>query len=274
MVAAIPDAVDWSQDKYWQRRRLTPAQILIHDVRIAQKPWQTDDSSSGPWVDQNEILTSGLLKDLERRDHLENSIDFDPLTPNRQEQTRLRNLAHQYGWLQTLRGKGVQETIDDPPELRKCRWIHISSKFTEYLQGALFALSDWESHPDAGKAIVASIRRLNQCMQQNERFSKHGRFFAPFLEPLSDAKIGGPVLMSVPFMDWGSEPNEPTPPLRFQVDPREGFQSTRNSAHMLRSILQHYYRLEDTSEREIYQVFSKHRPWLTDRYLDLKIRRW
>jgi hypothetical protein len=268
----VPDAVDWSQDEYWQKRRLSPGQILIHDVKLAQKPWATDDNQAGPWVEHYETLSSGLLKDLETRDKLEDTIDCESLSTNKQEQTRLKNLAHQYGWLNTLRSKGVQQNIDDAPGFRKCRWIHISSKFTEYLQGCLFALSDWNSHPDAGRAIVASLRHMTQCMQQNERFSKHGRYFAPFLEPLSDSKVGGPVLMSVPFLDWSVD-GEP-PPLRFQVDPREGFQSTRNSAHMLRSILQHYYRLEDTSERESQQVFSKYRPWMTDRYLDLKIRRW
>jgi hypothetical protein len=42
----------------------------------------------------------------------------------------------------------------------------------------------------------------------------------------------------------------------------------------LRSILQHFYRLEDTSDREHQQVFSKHKPWLSDRELDLKVRRF
>lgn len=43
---------------------------------------------------------------------------------------------------------------------------------------------------------------------------------------------------------------------------------------MLRSILQHFYRLEDTTDRESQQMFARHKPWLTDRNLDLKVRRW
>lgn len=77
------------------------------------------------------------------------------------------------------------------------------------------------------------------------------------------------------------------------VDPREGYQSSKSSSHLLRSILQHFYRLEDTSDREpmqvrslirltvricrptdLLQVFTKHKPWQTDRNLDLKVRRW
>lgn len=80
------------------------------------------------------------------------------------------------------------------------------------------------------------------------------------------------MLLSIPFLDWTV--SGPTPPLRFQVDPRENYQSSRHSAHLLRSILQHFYRLEDTDDREKAQVFSKHRPWASDRDLDLKVRRW
>ncbi|KAL0260242.1 hypothetical protein SLS55_003927 [Diplodia seriata] len=56
------------------------------------------------------------------------------------------------------------------------------------------------------------------------------------------------------------------------VDPSEGFPSSRGSSHMLRSILQYFYRLEDMSDREHNQVFSKHKPWTNDRGLDLKVR--
>ncbi|KAK3651511.1 hypothetical protein LTR56_005653 [Elasticomyces elasticus] len=81
-----------------------------------------------------------------------------------------------------------------------------------------------------------------------------------------------PLLVSVPFLDWtilGA-----TPPLRFQVDRREGFQSSKSSAHVLRSVLQYFYRLEDTADREHSQVFAKHKPWATNRELDLKVRQW
>jgi Mg2+ and Co2+ transporter CorA len=125
---------------------------------------------------------------------------------------------------------------------------------------------------------MARLRYLTQCIYENEQYSKHGRYFSPFYEPLSEADTtrtrghGGPMLLSVPFLDWSVEGE--TPPLRFQVDPREGYQSTRSSAHIMRSILQYFYRLEDTSDREHEQIFAKHKPWLSDRELDLKVRRW
>lgn len=80
------------------------------------------------------------------------------------------------------------------------------------------------------------------------------------------------MLIVSPFLDWSVL--GPAPPLRFQVDRREGFRSARSSVHQLRSVLQYFYRLEDTGDREASQVFAKHKPWSTDRELDLKVRQW
>lgn len=273
-MTAPEQSVDWSKDPYWKSRRITPAQIVIHDVRIAQNPFQPQSQASSSFLEIYECFASSLLPDLKNRDKLSERFDGEEsnFAQNRQEQSKYQNLAREFGWMNCLRSKGVQRSIDDPLSLRQCRWIHISSKFTEYLEAALFALSDWDCHPDSGNAISASLRQLNDTVQGNERFSKHGRYFNPFFEPLSEAKIGGPMLISVPFMDWTVAGE--APPLRFQVDPREGYASSKGSSHLLRSILQHFYRLEDTREREPYQVFTKHKPWTTDRQLDLKVRRW
>lgn len=85
-------------------------------------------------------------------------------------------------------------------------------------------------------------------------------------------QVAYPIFLSIPFLDWGV--NGEPPPLRFQVDKREGYSSSRSSSHLLRSILEYFYRLEDTADRERNQVFNKHKPWKTDRELDLKVRRW
>jgi hypothetical protein len=262
--------VYWQDDVYWRNRRLTPAQIQVHDIRL--EGWRTD---VGPMLEMKEVLSSTLLPDLEKRDALINSLPFEDATKNRNDQNQLRTLASEYGWMNCLRSNEVQESISDPQHMRKCRWIHISSKFSDYLSGCLLALSDWTKSPSK---TVDALHQLQHCIYQNERFSKHGRYFAPFFEDLLDGhgdeggKEEGPMLLSVPFLDWAVQ-GEP-PPLRFQVDPREGYQSSRSSSHLLRSILQHFYRLEDTTDRESSQVFTKHKPWQTDRSLDLKVRRW
>ncbi|KAF1845052.1 uncharacterized protein K460DRAFT_241338, partial [Cucurbitaria berberidis CBS 394.84] len=260
---------DWHADSYWRNRRLSPAQLQIHDIRL--ETWRHD---VGAMLEMGEVLSSTLLPDLEQRDILATTIPFEELTKNRNEQNRLRSLAAEFGWMGCLRSNKFQETVFDSQDLRKCRWIHISSKFSDYLSGCLLALSDWSKDPSK---IVAALHQLEHCIHQQERFSKHGRYFAPFFQRLSDEygdekDEDGPMLLSVPFLDWTVE-GEP-PPLRFQVDPREGYQSSRSSSHLLRSILQHFYRLEDTTDRESQQVFTKHKPWLTDRNLDLKVRRW
>jgi Mg2+ and Co2+ transporter CorA len=258
-------AYDWYNDTYWRSRRLCPSQLQVHDIRL-----EGSRRDVGAMLEMREVLSSSLLPDLERRDDLANSPPIVEATTNHIE---LKTLANEFGWLNVLRGNEVQETMSDPQHLRKCRWIHISSKFSDYLSGCLVGLSDWTgTNADRN---TAALQQLNHCINQQERFSKHGRYFAPFFQHLGDDydKGDGPMLLSVPFLDWGVG-SKKTPPLRFQIDPREGFQSSRSTSHLLRSILQHFYRLEDTSDRESLQVFTKHKPWKTDRNLDLKVQRF
>ncbi|KAF2196631.1 hypothetical protein GQ43DRAFT_248307 [Delitschia confertaspora ATCC 74209] len=266
-----PVHIEWRADSYWRNRRLSPSQLQVHDVVL-----EASKSDGGTILDMNEVPSSTLLSDLEHRDRLVESIEWEDVTKSRNEQKILSSLAEEYGWMNSLRGKGVQTSVHDPSDFRKCRWIHISSKFPEYLKGCFVAMSDWTKNPAEN---IAALHQLEYCINQNERFSKHGRLFTPFFQVLSDGyghdtsvEENRPMLLSVPFLDWTVEGE--TPPLRFQIDPREGYQSSRSSSHLIRSILQHYYRLEDTADREAMQVFTKHKPWQTDRALDLKVRRW
>ncbi|GME38457.1 Mg2+ transporter protein CorA-like/Zinc transport protein ZntB [Neofusicoccum parvum] len=213
--------VDWKADPYWRQRRISPAQLLVHDIRL--EGWRHD---AGPMLEIKEVLSSSLLPELNGRERLREDVDVAEWVGNRTEQYHFKSL--------------ISDT--DPSR------------------------------------VIAAFRKMELCIYQNERFSKHGRYFSPFVQRLApqfdleDDKedVNCPMLISVPFLDWTVEGE--TPPLRFQVDPREGFQSSRGSSHMLRSILQHFYRLEDTSDREHNQVFTKHKPWINDRDLDLKVR--
>jgi Mg2+ and Co2+ transporter CorA len=254
---------DWHADAYWRNRRLSPAQIQVHDVQL-----EGQRRDVGAMLEMREVLSSSLLPELNGRDDLANNLPVEEATMNRNEQVQLRKLANEFGWMNVLRCNSRDDTT-------RTRWIHISSKFSDYLPGCLLGLSDWTKNPER---TAAALQQLNHCINQQERFSKHGRYFAPFFQRLgdygdeNDLRENGPMLLSVPFLDWTVEGD--TPPLRFQVDPREGYQSARSSAHLLRSILQHFYRLEDTTDRESSQVFTRHKPWTSDRSLDLKVRRW
>ena len=149
---------------------------------------------------------------------------------------------------------------------------HRSCLLCSHTVQVLWAISD----PKQPKRTASALRLLDNCIQKQERHSKHGNHFAPFFQSLQpDPKEHSnvyPVLASVPFLDWSVSGHPP--PLRFQIDKREGFASSRSSSHPIRSLLQYFYRLEETRSREKSQVFSKHNPWSTDRNLDLKVRSW
>lgn len=154
-----------------------------------------------PILEVDETLSSTLLPSLKARDRLSADLKIEEHSQNRQEQTEWRRVLNEYGWMNSLRSKGVQTTLDAPEGHRKLRWIHISSKFTEYLQGCLLALSDWSQNP---QACAESLRQLEHCVYQNERFSKHGRYFTPFFHKLGEEQTG-PMLISVPFLDWSAD---------------------------------------------------------------------
>lgn len=122
---------------------------------------------------------------------------------------------------------------------------------------------------------IKNSRVLRECLQQSERFSKHGKYFSPFHKTL-DADQGSayPLLVSVPFIDWTVYPGPPPPP-RFQVDPFSNYVTAKSLAyHPIRSLLQYYYRLEDTADRDKVQVYNRHRPWVNDRNFELKAQYW
>ncbi|KAF2099732.1 hypothetical protein NA57DRAFT_38318, partial [Rhizodiscina lignyota] len=267
---ASPEQVDYHSDEYWAKRRLCPSHLLVHDVVL--QPGSSEASTAPTMLEMQEKLSSSFLPALKMRHWLAMNLKPDAMTANRQEQHRLKNIAIEYGWMHALRLEKEDLSPEEGGAVTQCRWIHVSSKFSEYLEGALLALTSSETAPSES---MFAFRELENCIHQNERFSKHGRYFTPFFQSLgrhSTPDRPYPLLMSVPFLDWSVD--GPAPPLRFQVDPREGYQSSRSSAHLLRSILEYFYRLEDTNDREHKQVFNRHKPWSTDRDLDLKVRRW
>ena len=257
---------DYESDEKWRRKPLTPSQILLHDIRL--ETWRRD---RGPLLEINERQCSSLVPELAAVTPSASYVRAAEAATNPIEQQRFKSLEEEYGWMRHLRLQQYQQHEYDDEWSAKCRWVHCSSKFPEYLRGFLWALSDDMS------TIAHSLQMLDSTIQRQQRFSKHGKYFAPFSQTLCPANsevANGlyPMLIAVPFLDWtvlGSKP-----PLRFQVDRREGFRSAKSSSHLLRSVLQHFYRLEETADRETSQVFAKHKPWSTNRELDLKVRQW
>ncbi|KAI5367219.1 Putative Mg2+ transporter protein, CorA-like/Zinc transport protein ZntB [Septoria linicola] len=257
----------YEADPRWQKKPITPAQILVHDVRL-----ETLRADRGPLLECHERSAHTLVPDTAAFTPSASLIRVGEATDNPIEKQKFTNLEEDYGWVRYLRSQKFQQHALDDEDSTKCRWVHCSSKFPEYIRGFLWAMSDDIT------TVADSMRMLDIVMQRQTRFSKHGKSFQPFAQTLRSTPTGVsagdvyPMLISVPFLDWTMQ--GPAPPLRFQVDKREGFLSARSSAHIVRSILQYYYRLEDTQDREDLQVFSRHKPWRTNRELDLKVRQW
>ncbi|SMY19106.1 unnamed protein product [Zymoseptoria tritici ST99CH_1A5] len=262
-------AINYDADPRWRQKPLTPAQLLVNDVRM-----DTLRPDRGAMLEMCERVPSSIVPETAAYTPSASLLRIANANANPIEKQRLTNLEEDFGWMRHLRLESRQHGLQSSSESAKCRWIHCSSKFPEYLQGFLWALSDDLNN------ITESMRLLDLAIQRQTRFSKHGKYFAPFSQTLRPQSMNDaanedsvyPMLISVPFLDWTI--NGSTPPLRFQVDRRERFLSARSSAHVVRSILQYFYRLEDTTDRETSQVFSKHKPWSTNRELDLKVRQW
>ncbi|TKX23404.1 CorA-like Mg2+ transporter-like protein 1 [Elsinoe australis] len=271
--ASYMKAADASTDNAWKGKPLGPQQLLVADVRYEYKP-----AVGATAVDIKDYVPADLVvpsasstRIIKAAEATVNPIDN---TQNPIEYHKLTELEENWGWLANLRRPIEVCKAEVATGNLTCRWIHVSSKFSEYLPGFLWGLSDLDEAP---KNVAENIRSLEQCVRENERYSRHGNHFAAFAQSLSavenpEADEQYPILISAPFLDWSVFGG--TPPLRFQVDKREGQTSSRSSVHPLRSILQHYYRLEETRDREKDQVFSRHRPWTTDQELDLRIRSW
>ncbi len=120
-MAAAPSPVDYQNEPYWSGKRLSPIQLMVHDVKLA--PWPGGHHAADSILEMNEVLPSAFAPDSETRDALRSIVHPATLTANRSEQSKLKSLLAEYGWLNCLRSELVQEHVSDPPNLRKCRWM-------------------------------------------------------------------------------------------------------------------------------------------------------
>jgi hypothetical protein len=116
--------VDWTQDVYWRNKRLSPAQLQVHDIRLeGWNPQTAEHHHPQPMLEVNPVLVSSLLPALVNRDRLAQTLDVEELTSNRQEQASLKTLVDEYGWMNCLRSKGVQKSLGEPEDFSKVRWM-------------------------------------------------------------------------------------------------------------------------------------------------------
>lgn len=257
---------DYDTDPSWRAKPLTPARVLVYDVGL-----ESLRANRGPMLEVSERPPSSLVPDDAATTNAAGIARATDAAANPIEERRFRRLEDEFGWIRHFRMDEATGKPQGSQDETHCRWIHCSSKYPDYLYGFLYALTKDTN------AVSDCLELLHVNVQQNQRFSKHGKYFVPFAAPLGSRTQQGdapsyPMLVCTPWLDWSI--NGKIPPLRFQVDRKEGYHSSKSSCHPLRSILAHYFRLEDTRERERSQVFTKHKPWTTDREIDLKIRQW
>ncbi|EME46682.1 hypothetical protein DOTSEDRAFT_70627 [Dothistroma septosporum NZE10] len=125
------------------------------------------------------------------------------------EKRKFNNLEEGFGWMRYLRLESRQKYASNTRESAKCRWIHCTLKFPDYLQGNLWALSD-----DL-KTVADSMRMLDKAIQRYTRFSKHGKNFALFAQTsrrqsVDDTKDVYPMLAPVPLLGLDDPRSAPT----------------------------------------------------------------
>ena len=186
-------ATTTKQTPRWRgQARSQPAQVLVNDIRLER--WRRD---AGPLLEIKERLSSSLVPDTASITPSASYVRAAEAATNPIEQQRFARLEEEYGWMRYLRLQQYQQYPSDTEDSAKCRWIHCSSKFPEYLRGFLWALTDDYT------AISKSVQALDDAVQQHARFSKHGKYFAPFAQTLRHAKRDDsstyPMLISLPF---------------------------------------------------------------------------
>lgn len=198
------DGSQWRSHDFWRAKRLTPAQVLVHDVRL-QRPKEGRPAR----LDMDEVPASTLIPIHTDIDAFPRTLPDPNIGANSFETQKLEQLRDSYGWMKWLRGEeGVSEPL-------KCRWLHVSSQFPQDLEGIFTGLSDWSREPSR---TLDSLRQLGSTIGANERWSKHGRFFSPFCRTMDDGEGDDlhhqPCLLSIPFLDWTIYPGMYTSILR------------------------------------------------------------
>ncbi|KAK4962022.1 hypothetical protein LTR10_002518 [Elasticomyces elasticus] len=168
---------NYDADPQWRKKPLTPSQLLVNDVRL-----ESLRSHGEPMLEVAERTASSLLPATATNTSSAAYIRATDAARNAIEKQRFASLEEDYGWMRNLRLSDRQKHVYDSEDSAKTRWVHCSSKFPEYLKGFLWAFTEDLT------TISESMRMLDHAIQANTRFSKHGKHFAPFFQPLRGGK--------------------------------------------------------------------------------------
>jgi hypothetical protein len=101
----------------WSKKRLTPHQLLIHDVRLEN--WR----SNGARLEIHEKVASNLVPPSAVLTPSSRLVRAAEAARNPIEQQKLTNLEEEYGWMSNLRLSQVQNYVSDSEDTAKLRWM-------------------------------------------------------------------------------------------------------------------------------------------------------
>lgn len=121
-----PAGYNYEADPRWTSKPLTPAQVLVSDIRLER--WRRD---AGPLLETKERFASSIVPNNASITPSASYVRAAEAASNPIEQQRFARLEEEYGWVRYLRLQYHQKYPSDPEDAAKCRWIHCSSKYPE-----------------------------------------------------------------------------------------------------------------------------------------------
>lgn len=116
-----PKAPDLEPSDPWQRKRLTPHQLLIHDVRLEQ--WRP---SAVPRLELRERVATDIVPTSAVHTSSLKVIRASDAARNPIESQRLIGLEEEYGWMSNLRIRQIQDSVRDADDTAKLRWVYVA----------------------------------------------------------------------------------------------------------------------------------------------------
>ncbi|GAB7350000.1 hypothetical protein MBLNU459_g0679t2 [Dothideomycetes sp. NU459] len=102
----------------WSKKRLTPHQLLVHDVRLEHlRP------NSEPRLEILERVATDLVPQSAVRTLSSRLVRAADAARNPIERQRLTALEEEYGWMAALRIRQVQQNVFDSDRTAKLRWV-------------------------------------------------------------------------------------------------------------------------------------------------------
>ena len=117
---------NYEADPQWRSKPLTPAQILVHDIRMER--WRINRD---PMLEIVERPSSTLIPRYAASIPSDGPVRASEAAKNPIQKQNFMKLEQDFGWMRRLRLSHHQVSEQDSGDSAKCRWIHISSKFQE-----------------------------------------------------------------------------------------------------------------------------------------------